>query len=53
MLQKLKKISQKIIYRDETSRILNYITLQISDPEVLKELTLHKTSQQNRIYWIA
>ena len=33
--------------------ILNYITLQIKDPEVAKDLNNHKVQWQNSLLWIA
>ena len=41
------------MYRAETRGILNYFTLQISDPEVAKELDDHKIRQQNSIFWVS
>ena len=44
---------KKRMYRAETRGILNYFTLQISDPEVAKELDDHKIRQQNSIFWVS
>ena len=47
--QKLKSwISQKL-YHEETGFCLNYLTLSISDPLIVKELALHRGSQYKRI----
>ncbi len=42
MLTRIKKYFNEKMFHDETGRILNYVTLQITDPEVAKDLNNHK-----------
>ena len=39
------------MYHEETSRILNYISLQITDNEVAKDLESHKITQVDILFW--
>ncbi len=49
----LKKFLVRRMYREETGKILNHLTLQINDTEAVKELEKHKMKQQNSIYYVA
>ena len=46
---KLKLLIRNQLYHEETAYCLNYLTLEISDPEIAKELELHRASQYRRI----
>jgi len=46
---KLKLLIRNQLYHEETAYCLNYLTLEISDPEIAKELEFSKTSQYRRI----
>ena len=37
------------LYHEETGFCLNYLTLQITDPVIVKELTLHRGNQFKRV----
>jgi hypothetical protein len=42
MNARLKKYFHSVMYREETGKMLNYLTLQINEPEVAKDLVDHR-----------
>jgi hypothetical protein len=42
MFQRIRRLVQQNLYREETGYLLNYLTLGIKDPAVVKEKTLHR-----------
>ena len=44
-------VRNKIVYREESGRMLNYITLRISDKEIDQDVEDIKANYLNRLYW--
>ena len=42
MIQRIRRLVQQNLYREETGYLLNYLTLSIKDPAVVQEKTLHR-----------
>ena len=48
-----KRYVSRKIFHEETAGILNYVTLQITEPEVAKDLKNHMVEQQNKMFWLS
>jgi hypothetical protein len=42
VFERIKTLIQQKLYHEETGYLMNYLTLSISDPAVVKEKTLHR-----------
>ena len=45
MFQRIRRLVQRNLYREETGYLLNYLTLSIKDPAIVKEKALHRSNK--------
>ena len=47
-MKRIRRLLHSKLYDEETGFIMNYLTLSISDPAVVKEKTIHRGNQFRR-----